>query len=450
MRVKYEQKFHPIGQGLFYSSSLYLNGNISANVIFDCGSEDAKLIKKEIDKLGYYKIDVLIISHLHFDHISGLNYLLDNKKAEIKTIVLPYLFPEERILIQSINYNKADWYNEFLSNPYSYLNEKENVGRVIIINGSNDENNYSMPPLNDNLINDNHNIRIQLENVDDETKKSIGIKENLQFSEKLSLMKDKGYILISNMYLSFFNYKIENNKKVNDFYNEIKRLKIIDTKSALNQLKGDIKREQFKKSYEIIRKDINITSLTAYQGFILPFNNHKHSLSIRGYSSFQYDFLNNLFCCDCDGFIDGRFHGHFHGRLKGYKYKFYFDCDFHGHFDCFCDRINHCNIQIGTLLLGDIKLDYKSKKRKDMFIHFKKLLPFVKLVQLSHHGAENGWNENLIKEIPRNTLFIASHRTINKYHHPHKKVIMELAENNRKFISVTEKNEYYNEIEFDN
>ncbi|MFW5983111.1 MAG: MBL fold metallo-hydrolase [bacterium] len=445
MRIKYEQKFHPIGQGLFYSSSLYLNDNIAANVIFDCGSENIDLIKKGIKEFNSSNIDVLIISHLHFDHISGLDFLLNNRR--VNTVVLPYLIPEERILVQSLNYNKPEWYNEFLSNPYSYLNEKENVENVIIINSSDEENDYAenfpeeIPPLNDNLINENRNIQIQLENVDEEIKKTIGTKENLKFSKNLSLMKDKGYILISNMYLSFFNYKIENNKKVKDFYSEIKRLKITDTKSAISQLLNDKKREQFKKSYEIIRKDINITSLAAYQGFTVPFHNRKHSIYIRGINSVQYDFLNNIFCCNCDGFIDG----HFHGRsIKGCKYKFYFDF--------FCDCHKHCNCSnmVGTLLLGDIKLDYKTKKRKKMFIHFKKLLPYVKLVQLSHHGAENGWNENLIKEIPKNSLFIASHRTINKYHHPHKKVIMELVENNRKFISVTEKNEYYNEIEFDN
>jgi len=253
MRIKYEQKFHPIGQGLFYSSSFYLNDNISANVIFDCGSENIELIKKGIKGFNKNNIDVLIISHLHFDHISGLDFLLKNRI--VNTVVLPYLIPEERILVQSLNYNKPEWYNEFLSNPYSYLNEKENVGNVIIINGSDDENDYTenfpeeIPPLNDNLTNENHNIRIQLEDVDDKTKNAIGIKENLQFSRNLSLMKDKGYILISNMYLSFFNYKIENNKKVNDFYNEIRRLKITDTKSALSQLLNDKKREQFKKSY---------------------------------------------------------------------------------------------------------------------------------------------------------------------------------------------------------
>jgi len=445
MRIKYEQKFHPIGQGLFYSSSISLNNNITSNVIFDCGSEKIELVKDEIDKLKTYEIDVLIISHLHFDHISGLDYLLNNKKAEIKTIVLPYLFPEERILIQILNYNKPEWYNEFLSNPYSYLNEKDNIGNIIIINGSDNENDYSenfpeeIPPLNDNLINENRNIRIQLEGVDDKTKKTIGIKENLQFGGKLSLMKDKGYILISNMYLSFFNYKIEDDQKVKNFYNEINNLGINNTTTAITVLKDSQKRNKLANSYKIISKNLNITSLAAYKGFILPSYNsrHRYSFSIRNYNPIQCNFLNNLFYCD--GFIDG----HFHGRsIKGSKYKF--------HFDCFCDNPNHCNAQIGTLLLGDIKLDYRINRRKDMFKHFKRLLPFVQLVQLSHHGAKNGWNDYLIKEIPKNSIYVASHRTNNSnYHHPHKKVIMQLAENNRKFISVTEENEFYNKIDFE-
>jgi len=192
MKIKYEQKFHSIGQGLFYSSSLHLNNSISANIIFDCGSENIKLINREINKFNNNFIDILIISHLHFDHISGLDHLLKNRK--VNTVVLPYLFPQERILIQSLNHNKPEWYNVFLSNPYSYLNEKENIENVIIIDGSDEENDYSenfpeeVPPLNDNLINEKSNIRIQLEEVEEKIKQSIGTKENLQFSRNLSLM----------------------------------------------------------------------------------------------------------------------------------------------------------------------------------------------------------------------------------------------------------------------
>jgi len=444
MRIKYEQKFHSVGQGLFYSSSSQLDNNISANVIFDCGSENIELINNEIDEYGNNDIDILIISHLHYDHISGLEHLLQTRN--VNTVILPYLFPKERLLLQFLNYNKPEWYNTFLSNPYSYLNEKENVRKVIIINGDNGNNEYSenypneFSRLNDNLIKEK-SIQIQLKKTSRVTSEQIGTDERIQFDGKLSLMKDKGYILISNMYFSFFNYKINDDKKVIAFDKEIKRLGITDAKSIPVQLQNDKGCRLFKKSYKILIKDINITSLAAYQGFVLPFSKRKHSIAICSFNAFQDDFINNLFCCNCDGFIDGRFHGRF---IKDYKYKFYFDC--------FCDYCKHCNCSkmTGTLLLGDIKLDYKIKKRKEMFIHFKNLLPSVKLVQLSHHGAENGWNDDLINKIPKSSIYIASHRTTNKYHHPHKKVILKLAENNRKFISVTEENEYYSRFEFSN
>jgi len=441
MRIKYEQKFHSIGQGLFYSSSLHLDDNISANVIFDCGSGNLELIKNKIDKYGNNDIDILIISHLHYDHISGLEYLLNDRK--VNTVILPYLFPKERMLLQLLNYKKPEWYNTFLSNPYSYLNENKNVKKVIIINGDSENNEYSvsfpeeLPPLNDNLINEK-NIKIRLENTSEKTRSLISKNENIRFDENLSLMKDEGYILISNMCFSFFNYKINNTKKITDFNKEIKKIGITNTKSILT-LQNNKKRGLIKKSYEILRKDLNITSLAAYQGFILPFSRRKHSISIYSLNAFQDNFCNGLFCCNCEGCIDDHIHSRF---MRDYKYKFYFDY--------FCDCHKHCNClkMIGTLLLGDIKLDYKNRKRKELFIHFKNLFPSVKLIQLSHHGAENGWNDDLIDEIPKSSIYIASHGTTNKYHHPHKKVVMKLAENSRKFTSVTEKSEYYNRFEF--
>jgi len=444
MKINYEQKFHSVGQGLFYSSSLHLNNNISVNVIFDCGSENLKLISKQIDNYPKKDIDILIISHLHYDHVSGLNYLLQNRR--VNTVVLPYLFPIDRLLLRIANFNKPEWYNTFLSNPYSYLSENENINRVVIINGDNEENEYSenfpeeFPPFNDNLINEK-DIIIHLQNTNEGTRKEIGKNEKIEFDDKLSLMKDKGYIMISNMYFSFFNYKIDNNKKITDFKNEIATIGITDTKSVLTLLKDNKKRELIKKSYEILRKDLNITSLATYQGFILPLGQRKHSFTIRSTNVFQDNFLRDLFCWNCDGFIEGCFHGH---SMKDNKYIFYYD------YYCDCHKNSHCNKMIGTLLLSDIKLDYKNKKRKELFNHFKSLLPTVKLLQLSHHGAENGWADDLIEKIPEKCIYLSSYGINNKYHHPHKKVVMKLAENSRKYLSVTEGNEYYNRLEFDN
>lgn len=443
MRIQYKQKFHSVGQGLFYSSSLHLNNNISATIIFDCGSKDIEIIKNKIDEYEKNDIDILILSHLHYDHVSGLDYLLRNNR-KVKTVILPYLFLKERLLLQFLNYNRPEWYNTFLSNPYSYLNEKGNVEKVIVIKGDSENNEQpenlpeEFPPLNDDNINEKK-IIIKLEDASESARETIGKKEGVQFDGKLFLKKDNGYILISNMYFSFFNYKINNNKKIIAFNKAITRIGITDTKSVLALLQKDKNRKLIETSYKILKKDLNITSLSAYQGFILPFSKRLRSIAIHSLNSFQHNCVNDLLYCDCDGFIDGHFHGRFG---KNHKYKLYFDC--------ICDLQKHCNCSkmIGTLLLGDIKLDYKMKKRKELFTHFKNLLPSVKLIQLSHHGAENGWNGDLIAKIPESCLYLATHGVTNTYHHPHKKVIIELAENSRKFISVTERNEYYNRLDF--
>lgn len=443
MRITYKQKFHSVGQGLFYTSELLLNNNVVVNAIFDCGAENIGLITEEIDNYSNRNIDLLIISHLHYDHVSGLDYLLKNRK--VNTVILPYLCQEERIILQLLNVNKPVWYNAFLFNPYSYLNEFESVENVIIINGDGEDDNYSVnvpeefPPLNDNLNNEK-SIKIHLENTNENTRSTISKSELIQFTNKLSLMKDKGYILISNMYFSFFNYKINDSKKIIDFRKKIISEGITDTKSVLALLKDEKKRVLIKECYEILRTDLNITSLATYQGFILPFSRLKHSISFHSINAIHDNFLSDLFCCDCDGFIEGHFHGRFSNDCK---YKFYVDC--------YCDCHKHCHgsKMTGTLLLGDIKLDYKSKKRKELFIHFKTILPSVKLIQLSHHGAKNGWSNNLIAKIMENCVYLASYGISNKYHHPHKKVLIELAENHRKYLSVTENNEYNSYLEFD-
>jgi metal-dependent hydrolase (beta-lactamase superfamily II) len=291
MNINFEQRFYSVGQGLFYSSSLSLDNNVSANIIFDCGSENLELINNQIDNFPEKDIDILIISHLHFDHVSGLDYLL--KKRKVNTVVLPYLLPEERMLLRFNNFNRPNWYNLFLSNPYSYLNEIENITRIVIINGDSDGDEYSenfpeeFPPLNDNLIYEKR-INIQLQNANENTRKEISENEHIYFNSKLSLMKDKGFIMVSNLYFSFFNYKIDNNKKIRDFKNNFAKSGITDIKSAL---KDDQHRELIKESYEILRKDLNITSLATYQGFILPIRQREHSFAIRTLNVFQDNLL---------------------------------------------------------------------------------------------------------------------------------------------------------------
>lgn len=83
--------FHNVGQGLFYSGSLY-DGEY--NFIYDCGSmrhsRVSNIVKDYCRNLSKNYVDFLAISHLHSDHISGIDEL--RKHVSIRRVFLPYLF----------------------------------------------------------------------------------------------------------------------------------------------------------------------------------------------------------------------------------------------------------------------------------------------------------------------------------------------------------------------
>lgn len=93
-------EFHPVGQGLFYTGSIFKN---SYNFVFDCGSvTGGDYLDKAIDEYvefmtkNHSKIDFINISHLHKDHFNGLKKLCENIKVD--RIYLPYLGNHQNVL----------------------------------------------------------------------------------------------------------------------------------------------------------------------------------------------------------------------------------------------------------------------------------------------------------------------------------------------------------------
>jgi 7,8-dihydropterin-6-yl-methyl-4-(beta-D-ribofuranosyl)aminobenzene 5'-phosphate synthase len=69
-------------KGWGYSSLIHYNGK---NILFDAGS-NADLFKQNVIRLGIdlKKVDVVIVSHAHYDHLNGIDYLLSvNPKVKI-------------------------------------------------------------------------------------------------------------------------------------------------------------------------------------------------------------------------------------------------------------------------------------------------------------------------------------------------------------------------------
>lgn len=83
--------FRAVGQGLFYTGSL-LDGNY--NFVYDCGTDNSQsYIRREVARFNTVchkkELEFVVISHLHHDHYSGLQELMNN--FTVKQIFLPYL-----------------------------------------------------------------------------------------------------------------------------------------------------------------------------------------------------------------------------------------------------------------------------------------------------------------------------------------------------------------------
>lgn len=85
--------FHPVGQGGFYTES-FDNQHM---VVYDCGGNSSKSMKDYIESFlpdsPKANIEAVFISHLHDDHINGLQSLIE--RANVRKIFLPQLTPNK-------------------------------------------------------------------------------------------------------------------------------------------------------------------------------------------------------------------------------------------------------------------------------------------------------------------------------------------------------------------
>ncbi len=100
---------HPVGQGGFYSEQLKECGK-EVLVIYDCGGNNKKSMEyylrnhfpvKPKKRKNNRVIDAVFISHLHDDHVNGLEYLL--KYFKVKYLFLPQL--KNDLLLEILLYN---------------------------------------------------------------------------------------------------------------------------------------------------------------------------------------------------------------------------------------------------------------------------------------------------------------------------------------------------------
>ena len=144
---------HPVGQGAFYSEQFYdASGNLLRTIVYDCGSYPKSFVNTEVCSFFSPRdvIDVLFLSHLDYDHISGLEEL--KQICDIDTVVLPLLNSVDKMYLLCQGIDKL-----LITDPQKYFNSS----RVLFVLPSvNDENNHEAEQL--------QNTEVKYESLDNQ------------------------------------------------------------------------------------------------------------------------------------------------------------------------------------------------------------------------------------------------------------------------------------------
>lgn len=136
-------KFRPVGQGAFYSGLFKHRNGKQFSFVYDCGTHSSRqYIDQEIGRFvldtEHKRIDVLVISHFHDDHINRIANLLA-QTGGAKYAILPYLTPDELILAYtdaSLSGGDPDTL-AFIQNPVNFLTKRK-VEKIIFIHPDDD------------------------------------------------------------------------------------------------------------------------------------------------------------------------------------------------------------------------------------------------------------------------------------------------------------------------
>lgn len=226
-----ERVFMPVGQGAFYIEKF----SDDFTVVYDCGSyKSTSIVEKNIkNSIINTKIDLLVISHYHEDHINGLEYIFKN--FDVKRMLMPYMDLLEKVesyIDADKRNNSNSFYRDFCIKPEEAL--RNNFGKIPEIT-------FVLP---------------------ERSKESNDI--NMQNLEHTINSGDKILYDTNNYQWVYIPFNYQNTKRTKKFKKSIENLSIDDIddfKEYYTQNKND-----FIEIYDEIPGDKNTNSLALYSG----------------------------------------------------------------------------------------------------------------------------------------------------------------------------------------
>lgn len=426
---------HAVGQGLFLSG-LFSNSVSSFRFVYDCGAvkSDAKYLDAAvsrykrrdhngIERTGKSRLDLLMISHLHYDHFAGLPGLLQNLDTEFA--VLPYLTPLERLLVLSTVEEPEPWYIRAMSDPVSFLVEM-GVQHVLLL-GTGAKEEVEGPGLADDqfsvqgrdsdtltpnepprLAFDPSSFRLPEDPTTSQQVQSLDPKiGRLLRSGRLLVRSHRGFVNLAGWWaFKFFCLPIETKllaalhtvvgatvgRTISDErpLTQLELESILSDAAVLSYL-GEVVSLVSVESKKV-RKNINNTSLTVYHS---PLNGLVSRCRVRSIGQAVTEF----------GGVPGP------QRSQLWDFGLPIDARDYGHF-----------------LLGDVDLTNSYILAKSI-AHFSDTPLDCTSFQIPHHGSKENWNASLFELLGDPLFSTVSAGIDNRYGHPSPLVIESLLDN---------------------
>jgi hypothetical protein len=416
-----EFSFFKAGQGAFYGGRIWnrhANGEEVYTVVYDCGTStytkgSVSALEEEIFyfktshsnfpisgegiSIQEKKIDLLFISHLDYDHVSGLKSLLEEFK--VKRIILPYVNKKIRkFSILSFPYEdlpdvtglSLDEYVLFLDNPISIIDSEETEIFFVTPEGES----LSYRGYSENGLHSSGDIN----NDDNE------YKNDPKTGNKVNIYKNNLQFFISNRW-EFTTYLKSTNQDVIDNLN-ICLLKCVGKKAgeelSLDDLKILVttKQRKAKSYYKENFKNVNLYGLILLHG---PINYAEVILSgSENHGSYACYYMSK--------------------SITTLPLKELSDNDYP---------------PLGTLLMGDASLNTsRSGQNKNNIFPDQLLRKLSRLhvFQVPHHGSIKNWNKEayneLLSPLGKNnygfTIPVCNFGLGNIYGHPSPQIICDL------------------------